>query len=444
MDYEFLGFGLVIAASLMVGAAIASSRGNPFPPKLILLGVVLRIVGSVARYDMMRAFYGGISDASRYYGVGLALAHRLWDLDLSVLSFAYWFGGPDRWWGTPFMEKLSGLVLTFLGPTIRGEFLVFSMLAFFGLYWVALVVYRLRPGRGAVHFATWIFLWPSLWFWPGSVGKEAVSVFTIGLVTYGFAGRYGRIRWLPYLGGMALAFALRPHVAAVLALATAGAHWLQSWKRPSPRRLLEAAVAGGLALFVLAGMSRELGIDQPDLEGVEEYINQQSDFTLRGGSNLGNTPSGLAGIPQALVNIWARPFPWEAHNLMNLFASAEIMSLWWLAWRHRRGLKVVLKTWWKQRLLAFGVLLIFGYSVIIGLTFGNLGIIARQRTPMFPFVFLVLTGGGADLLRRRILPAARRQIPPASPGTPHQSSRPAAQRLPPQETTNSSGSGIWG
>ena len=97
----------------------------------------------------------------------------------------------------------------------------------------------------------------------------------------------------------------------------------------------------------------------------------------------------------AFVNIWMRPFPWDVHNVMALFSALEVIVLWVLA-VHRRGVVLLaLKHWRRDRLLAFGFPFLAGYTLMIGLTFANLGIIARQRSPLFPFVFLLLTGGGA-------------------------------------------------
>ncbi|MFP3938684.1 MAG: hypothetical protein ACLF0P_00105 [Thermoanaerobaculia bacterium] len=419
MTYDLLGFALVAVVALAAGNALAGWRRNPFPRNLVMAGVVLHIAGSVARLEMMQYFYGGVADANRYYHVGMAFARRAWDFDLRMFSPVYWFGGPESWWGTPFMEKLAGLVLTFIGPTRRGAFLVFAMLAFLGLYWIALALYRTNPGRAAVRFASWVWFWPSLLFWPSSLGKESVTLFAVGLTTLGYVGRRGRISWVPFLAGLGIAFALRPHVAGALALASAGAYWFQSWTRPSPRRIAEAVAAAGLSLLVLSGMSAQLGFE-PDLEGVQEYIDHRSDFTVRGGSQLEGVPSGPAAIPMAFVNIWMRPFLWEAHNVMALISAVELSLLWILAWRYRRRLRQALAGWWSDRLLAFAVPLLFGYTTMIGLTFANMGIIARQRSPIFPFIMLLFLGGGRALLARRQWSTARRVPvrPRSGPGRP--------------------------
>jgi hypothetical protein len=43
-------------------------------------------------------------------------------------------------------------------------------------------------------------------------------------------------------------------------------------------------------------------------------------------------------------------------------------------------------------MLRFALPLLLGYTFMIGMTFGNLGIIARQRAPMFPFLLMLMVG----------------------------------------------------
>jgi len=417
MTYNLLGMGLVVAVTLVVAFAFAYSSRNPFPPRLFLTAVGLRIVGSTARFDMIRLFYGGLADAQRYFNTGRDMAELFWSLDPQIFSYYFWFGS-DRWWGTAFMEKMTALVVGMVGPTMRGSYLIFSLLSFAGLYLIALAVHRHRPGPGAVRFATWIWLWPSLWFWPSSIGKESVTVLAIGLAFYGYAGRRNGIRWLPFLAGLGLAFALRPHVGAVLALSAMAAHWFQSWSRPGPRRIIEAVLAAVLAVVLLSAMAQQFGLENADLEGVQEFVTYRTSQTLGGGSSIGQAPSGILGIPLAFVNIWMRPFPWDVHNLTSLFSAVEVLVLWAFAITRYRVVLLALKHWRKDRLLAFSLPLLAGYSLMIGLTFANLGIIARQRSPLFPFVFMLFTAAGAFAGKRhwREAPATQSRVPGRSPG----------------------------
>ncbi len=401
MTWNLLGFLVIGAAALIAAAAIGGRPGFPFPQRLFVGAVALRLVGSTARYEVLERLYDGVGDASGYYASGWILAQRVWQLDFGVFSAEQWLGGPRSWWGTSAIRNLSGVVLSVIGPTMRGEFLFFSLLSFAGLVLMALAVLRLSDRRTAVAFATLAWLWPSLWFWPASVGKESVIVFGIGLVLYGFAGNGDRMRWLPFLAGLGVAFSIRPHVALALVAATGIGLWFGSRRRMTPGQLVQAAVLAAVLMVTFRGLSSEFGLIDADLEGVQEFVSYRAQQTLLGGSSLGAVPSGVTALPMAFVNIWLRPLPWDVHNAMAALSAVEVALLWWILWRRRRDLRVGLVNWRRNRLLQFAVPFLFGYTMMIGLTFGNLGIIARQRSPLFAFVFLLLCSTALLAYRRR-------------------------------------------
>lgn len=436
MDYNLIGF-LLIGSIALIGAAGLSSRpGFPFPRSLFMLAVAVRLFGATARYEVLHRLYDGIGDATGYYAYGLMMAERIWELDFSVLSLEQWFEGPRHWWGTLALRNLSGIVLSVIGPTMRGEFLFFSLLSFAGLSMMALAVHRLAGSRAGLAFATFVWFWPSLWFWPSSVGKEAVVFFAMGVVVLGFAGRGNRIRWLPYLVGLGLTFSIRPHVALVLAVTTGASLWLGSWRRLTPARLIQSVALALVLLLTFRALSVEFGLIDADLEGVQEFVSYRAQQTLLGGSSLGAVPSGILALPMAFVNIWLRPLPWDVHNSMALLSALETGFLWFLIFRRRRDLRLGLARWRRHRLLRLAVPFLFVYTVMIGLTFGNLGIIVRQRSPLFPFVFLLLCSSALFAYRRRFnsVPVASRPVfwasVPAASVPDFEASVPATTRIP--------------
>jgi hypothetical protein len=388
--YNILGFLLVSAVALAVATALAAKSWAP--TRLVILAVALRIFGSTVRYEILFRFYDGLGDAVRYYQEGLNLARKaLGGIASSPLSAAFWSGQGGEWWGTSFLVRVSGLFLLLTGPTMRGEFVVFSLASFVGLYALATAFRNSGMGSGrSIGYAMLIWVWPSLWFWPSSVGKEALLVLAIGLATLGYVGADERIRWAPFVLGLGLAFCIRPHVAAVLAMAAMAAHWLGGWERVSLRRVLESVVAVVLVVVAFSGMRAQFGLADADLEGMVEFVQFRSGQTERGGSNIGGGTLGPAAIPLAPLNVWMRPFPWEAHNLTSAFAAAELVLFWFLVWKRRRSVLFALRHWRKHRLLRFGLPLLAVYTLMIGITFANLGIIARQRAPVFPFMIVLL------------------------------------------------------
>lgn len=218
----------------------------------------------------------------------------------------------------------------------------------------------------------------------------------IGLACLGYVGPSGRaVNWPLLLAGIGLTFCVRPHVALVLTLATLVAHWLGTWGRLSLRRVVEAVVAIALTGVAFIGMRAQFGLEHADFEGMREFVEFRSEQTLTGGSNIGGVPLGLEGVPLALVNVWMRPFVWEAHNATAAFAALEIAMFWLLVLHRRQAAWRSLRYWRSHRLLRFCLPFLLLYTLMIGIAFGNLGIIARQRAPIFPFMLMMLAAAPA-------------------------------------------------
>jgi hypothetical protein len=61
-------------------------------------------------------------------------------------------------------------------------------------------------------------------------------------------------------------------------------------------------------------------------------------------------------------------------------------------------------------MLRFGLPFLIAYTLMIGIAFGNLGLIARQRSPIFPFMllFVLAVPGLTATAPRRLDPSATR------------------------------------
>ncbi|MGD8331263.1 MAG: hypothetical protein PVJ49_17665 [Acidobacteriota bacterium] len=409
--YNEIGFVIVAALAIGFGPKLLARHGKPFPSSLVRWAIIARVVGSTLRYEILQRFYAGIGDASGYYASGVGFANRLWRGDLVPLAPGYWFGGRG-WWGTDFLRKVSGLVVSVTGPTIRGEFLAFSLLSFLGLYAIAVAFWRVAGDEEARRFATLLWLWPSLWFWPASVGKEAIILLGIGLATVGYVGRDARPQWGIMFSGLLLVFCVRPHVAVVLVMAAGIAQWLASWKDGGARKIVEAVAITVVVVGTLYFARGALGLQDADLEGMQEFVAFRASQTVQGGSNLGGLPSGPLAPLQGFVNVWMRPFLWEAHNVTGLIAAGEMLLLWALVAYFWPSIGAVAATWRDSRFLRFGLPFLAGYTLMLGLNYGNLGIIARQRTIAFPFFLAALSlvpESGAAVAPRSSRAAMRRQ-----------------------------------
>ena len=122
----------------------------------------------------------------------------------------------------------------------------------------------------------------------------------------------------------------------------------------------------------------------------------------QGGSAVSAVEVGPAGIPFALMNTLFRPFLWEAHNVASLFSALELTFMWGLLWFRRREFRAVLKVWRQHRVLRFALVFVLLYVIALGMSVTNLGLMARQRTLIFPLFFLLFEAGTMFTPQRRV------------------------------------------
>jgi hypothetical protein len=384
--HEVIAFFFVSMLVVAI-AVVAQRRVGEQLGQLVFLGLCLRIIGATLRYEVIERAYGGGSDAKQYFFFGKLYAERMANFDFGFfLADEEW--GMPHWWGTQFIRSIAGVVVFVLGENLRAAFVLFSCCAFLGQYLVVEAFGNAYGQDRKVEFAKWAWFWPSLWFWPSSVGKEAVLTLGVGLFAYGYVGRKGKFDLKALAGGFFIAAAIRPHVAMLFGLSIAFAEFLRR-KRVGPGRKLLSAL---LMLVVAAASVRvglsQLGLADADLEGIEEFFEHRAVSTEQGGSRIYRA-TGVLAIPVAFVNVFFRPFPFEATGIQ-IFSSAEIWLFWYLVFRSRRGLRAGLKTWRENRFAGLALPVTLGLGFFYGLAFANLGIIARQRTLLLPFLLSLL------------------------------------------------------
>src|SRR5689334_24375849 len=170
MFIEWISFVMVGMSILAIASGLGSTPRLRTIRNLLIAGALFRIVGVMARYTMIFDLYDGGSDSVGYFESGTVIAEHLRRFDFSIFGSGMW---GDREWGTQTLRYISGIVLTFAGPSVRASFLVFSFFAFLGLVCILVAYSRANGTRSIRQAAVLLFFWPTLWFWPSSIGKEA-------------------------------------------------------------------------------------------------------------------------------------------------------------------------------------------------------------------------------------------------------------------------------
>jgi hypothetical protein len=378
---------------------------------LLLLALVLKLLGSLVRYWIAFRFYGGSVDAVGYHDSATGLAERFRAGNFDT--------GLDSLTGTNFIQFFTGMLYTVIGPSIHAGFLLYSWLAFWGLFYLYRAFTIAMPGGNRRAYARLLFFLPSMLYWPSALGKDAWMLFALGLAAYGAARVLSGqpLRGLVIAGvGLWLATLVRPHVAGMAGLALAVAYMTaRTWRRPGRRRPAAAikvlAMAGLITLGAVllsqtTAFLKDNGLD-PE-EGVTSVLAETTRRTSVGQSSFEVSSSGgfsLLQLPMATVTILFRPFLFEAHNAQVLVTALESTMLLGLtlsrgrligrAIRNFRGLPYV------TFVVVYGVLFVLAFSSI-----ANFGILARERAQLLPFFLVLLAVPGVGR-RRMATPPSR-------------------------------------
>jgi hypothetical protein len=374
--------------------------------RLLTWALVLKLLASLLRFYVAFGLYGGAADAAAYHDWGT-------DISASFRSGVFETGLPDLH-STRFIRLFTGLVYTVVGPTKLGGFLIFSWLGFLGLFLLYRAFTIAVPEGRSRTYARFVFFFPSMLFWPSSIGKEAWMILAIGLTSYGIARALkddiGRAV-VPLVAGAWMVAVVRPHVAAMLGVGAVGAYLLKPTFQRHRQEMAVVVKGGVLVLMALGALLlvqrtdeflRETGVREEG--GVADTLERTSFRTQQGGSQFTASVFDSPGrAPVAFVTVLFRPVLPEAENFQAALAALEGSILFlWCAWRWRwilAAVKSVRRQPYVAMAIAYMGVFVLGFSSI-----ANFGILARQRVQVLPFLFVLLAipprDGGEDPERR--------------------------------------------
>lgn len=385
-----------IVSAYLIGRAARSSH-EPWLPVLMTAAMAAKLVGSGVRYYVLEVIYDGSGDAGRYHNFAVEIADTWRSLDVPNLATVA-FGSQ----GTRFIAWVTGLFYAPFEPSQLGGFFIHAFLAFLGQFFFYLAFRTACPESRWKRYAILIFFWPTLVYWPSSIGKESFIILFLGIGSWAAAALYRRyeIRWVPLIGVAAFMVSIvRVHVAALLVAALLAAVIVENRKSkdviPFGRLLiLVAGVAAAVPLVLGVAEEFDLDLTAISADDLEPVFADVGDTTEQGGSSVsGGVIRGPLDIPEGVLKVLFRPLPNEANNLQSLVASAEgVILLGLVVWqvpamfRNRAQLR---KSPYLIFCLAYVAVFIWGWSAIL-----NLGIMARQRSLVIPFLLALIAGLG--------------------------------------------------
>jgi hypothetical protein len=395
---------LVVVSIPLIRIAFDGRLSNIVP--IAWLGLAAKLGGAVLGYVVRFDFYGGSADAERYHDVGRVLAS---DVRSGLATPVALLPTGES---TRFIEQTTGLVYTVIGSSRLAGFFVFAWFSYWGLVFAIKAASLAIPRFATRRYACLLFFFPSLVYWGSSIGKEAVVGLFLGAATYGsallLADRGRRLTAVAFVAvGLIGAARIRPHFAAIWAGALVVALFVKfgielvrrrddTEQRRSRLGVLVLLTVAGLGFVVVASVTLNYlnPVDQVDEEEqavTERFSSIFDDVEQRTAAGRSEfdpiAVDSPVAWPYAAVRTLTRPLLPEARTLAELLPAIEMTALLGLAacsWRRLANLPFLML---RTPYLVF-VLLAVGTFGVAFASFGNLGLLVRQRSLVLPLLLV--------------------------------------------------------
>lgn len=239
------------------------------------------------------------------------------------------------------------------------------------------------------------FFLPSLLFWTSGLHKDIFAFYGISLVLLAITDeRRSRIGLLA--AGLAVLAAFRYYLLLPLLPAIA-AYYMVAQQRD--RAVWKPfVVTYGLTFGIVVVFQ---GLGAPILEALVqlqlEFSSEQGASTLPVVPLQANFFSLLLSLPQALLQVFIHPLPWEVRYAWQLTASIETMGILLLL-----AFQLTFARWsqWQRPLVPFVCFFVLSHTALVGLLVSNVGTIVRYRSIALALLVIVILQG-IDYLRLR-------------------------------------------
>ena len=378
--------GILFAVSRPIIRRISNAERNPWLAKVLTFSLVLHLLAAPLQIWVVDHLYGGIADWTQYLNKGAALARSGFNLNYAHVTGIV---------GDGMVSIITGVVFRIIGVNQLATFVVFSWFSFLGLIFFYRAFSLTFTGANTRRYAILLFFLPSLIFWTADVSKEAIMTFSLGLCAYGAAKILARRRGgfaLVILGGAIGA----PVRANELLLLLAGFAVAMIILPAGPRRNLGGLRRLGSILVLGALLAGSVFIT------LHYLLHQGGSFSLnsiakgnQGASRPGAVSSAVtyssnpARYPKDVYTVLFDPELFNAHGNGERLAAVENLIIIGVILSSMRQLRIVIRAAFARPY----VMLCGIFSVAFCYTFaalGNLGLITRERTLLFPFLLVIL------------------------------------------------------
>jgi hypothetical protein len=364
---------------------VAAAEAKPWLVNIMTFSLVLHLLAAPAQIFVVDHFYHGVADWLRYDGQGSVLAPGFRHFDFSLAP-----GHLGRIVNDGSVSIAAAIVFVFVGTNKLAAFLVFSWFAFLGTILFFRAFSLTFAGADTKRYAYWLFFLPSTIFWTADVSKEAIMMMALGLVAYGAAKFLARQKggFSLALIGVLLGFVIRPNeLLMIVAGFTVAMMVSQSGSAAvvsAGRRFLSLVFFGSALVVSIYFTVHYLHGSSGSLS-----LNQVSSNNASGGSGGVPYSTSLLTYPRDVYTVLFDPLPFNFHGLSELIAAGENTVILVLVCKSLRQLRILPRAAFARAYMMMCVVYSIGFMYAFA-ALGNLGLITRERTLLFPFLLVPL------------------------------------------------------
>lgn len=380
---------LLVALGRPIIVRVAAAERKPWLVRILTISLLLHLLAGPAQIFVIDHFYKGVADWNRYVTRGSLLAPGFRHLDFHIVPGS--IGGIIS---NGSVSIAAGVVFAIVGSNQIGGFFVFAFLSWLGTVMFFRAFSLTFGSIGSRRYAYVIFFMPSIIFWTADVSKEAIMILSLGVATYGaakvLAHRRGGISLV--ILGVSLGILIRPNE---LLVAMAGFTVAMMVAPASGRRAREGTRRVARTLFFGAILGVSIFLTLHYLHSANSSLSLTKIAKNNSGSGAGFGSSGVPystsplTYPRDFYEILFNPLPINFHGTGELLAAAENSFIIGLILVSLRQLRMVPRAAFARAYVMMCVV----YSLIFVYTFaslGNLGLITRERTLLFPYLMVLL------------------------------------------------------
>lgn len=392
--------------------------------KMFLRGFWMKLLFGVLFIVITQFVYGG-NDGFLYYEYGDIMRNSIKD---NIGNINFIFSGYEPFFDyvdnntfesansvAGYMNSISNQIVSriscIFGFFCFGNYsissLFFAMLSYIGVWKMYLVFYKIFTEHKKIITISFLYL-PSFLFWSSALLKEPICLLSLGLIISGFFKifyfkkyNFWNITWaiigcyflylvksyilFALLGGLGIMFmsSLTKNMATFSKIIFIGFVFLLS------------SFVFSFALSFIQGDAAEALTTEALLEKTQKF---KEDYADMGGAfvDIGDFDGSLSGavrkIPIIILNVFFRPFPWEARSILLIISMFE--SLFFLVLIIRALIKTKIIGFFKivftNPIYLFCFVFAIFLGIIVGLTTFNFGTILRYKIPCTPFFCMLL------------------------------------------------------